>query len=128
MLITYFRLHSKFIWLCCAIASIIWSLVASSGGKLVFRALVGVGTTGGCTGPVVTGAGAIGLNAVFTWAIVSWVTCNISFLIQNPLPTGTITNDRWNARRSFRMVAVPDGFSRKIPVTVSTIIAGCWKG
>lgn len=125
---SYFRLHSKFIWLCCAMASIIWSLVASSGGRLVFSALVGVGTTGGWTGPVVTGTGAIGLNAVFTCAIVNCVTCKISFFMQNPLPTGTITSDRWNERKSFERPAttvVPVCFSRKIPVTLSIIIDGC---
>lgn len=108
-------------------ASIIWSFVASSGGRLVFKALVGVGTTGGWTGPFVTGTGAIGLNAVFTWAIVNCVTCRMSFFIQNPPPTGTMTSDRWNERRSFRPTETwaSIGFSRKIPVTLSTIIDGC---
>lgn len=126
---TYFRLHSMFIWLNCDIASIIWSLVVSFNGWLVFKALVGVGTTGAWIGPVVGGTGAIGLNAVLTWAVVNWLTCKISFLMQNPLPIGTMTIERWNERKSLRTDVDLDCFSRKIPVTVSIIIAGYseWK-
>lgn len=121
---TYNLLHSKFIWLPLAISCIIRNLVVSSSDVGRASALVGVGTTGACTGPVVTGTGAIGLNAVFTWAIVKLFTCSISFIMQKPPPIFFVmTNERWNDRSngSDRDVDAVC-FSRNIPVTVNKMI------
>lgn len=86
VLATYNLLHSRFIWLPLAISCIIRNLVESSRDVGAASALVGVGTIGAWTGPVVTGTGAIGLNAVFSWAIVKLFMCSMSLIMQKPPP------------------------------------------
>lgn len=114
---TYCLLHSTFIWLSRDISWIICNLVASSGAP------------GMACGTAIVGAGAIGLNAVFSWGTVNVFTCTISFLMQKPDPHGTITSERWNDRIGTSDDRDDDGWtvplSRNIPVTVSKIIVGC---
>lgn len=121
---THNLLHSRFIWLPLAISCIIRNFVVSSSDAGVASALVGVGTIGACTGPVVTGTGAIGLNAVFTWAMVKLFTWSISFMMQNPPPIFFVmTRDRWNDRSNGSDLDVEAVcFSRNIPVTVNRMI------
>lgn len=126
---TYNLLHSRFIWLPLAISCIIRNLVESSSDVGAASALVGVGTIGAWTGPVVTGTGAIGLNAVFSWAIVKLFTCSMSLIIQKPPPIFFVmTRERWNDRNngSDRDVDAVC-FSRNIPVTVNRMIFS-WNG
>lgn len=117
---THFSLHSKFMLLCCDIIWTIRNLVASS--------TVDDGVDVAAGADAIDGAGATGadwafvLNAPFIWAIVGLFMCSISFLMQKPLPDGTMTSMRWNEQM------FSDGLerSRYSPVTVSSINLG-WK-
>lgn len=129
VIVSYFRLHSMFICVCCDNASIICIFVISSG----IAALAGNGVgiwIGAATWFDVTGTGSIGLNAVFNWAIVRLLTCSISFFMQKPLPNCAITIVRWNERSIWRSDTDSVFFSRKTPVTVTTSSWGyfpkCW--
>lgn len=115
---TYFSLHSKFMLLRCDINWTICSLVASFGAADVDGAAAAIDGVG-------AGAGvdwAFDLNALFICTIVGLFMCSISFLMQNPLPDGTMTRMRWNEQ----MFSVGLERSRYSPVTVSNINLG-WK-
>lgn len=113
---TYFLLHSRFMLLCCDIALIICSLVASSGPAVAVGAATAA--TGTFAAAIVTG----GLKALRTWWTVTFVMCSISFFMQKPVPDGTMTSAFWKER----IPSVPRfDFSRNTPVTVSMINWGC---
>lgn len=120
----HFRLHSRFMLLWAAIAWTICSLVLSSttGGT---TGATGIGTV--ATGAAVAGAwkpleaGSLkALSSCIRVALLMWI---ISFRMQNPLPDGTITSERWNDRYGSLMTATLR--SLKTPVTVRRMSWGC---